>query len=144
MLSIPFCYPVLKNTMSKLVFLAWGTLGPPYSNVIGLLRGGLLFDASSAKDLLCRRNASIGTQFMADLPPGRLQTDKPPFSHVGIDYFGLIFVSLGKSQVKRYGCIFTRLTARAVRIEISHNLTSDSFLNALGRFIARKRAPKRD
>ena len=36
-----------------------------------------------------KRNAPVGQQLMADLPMGRLQVDKPPFSHVGIDYFGL-------------------------------------------------------
>ena len=79
---------------------------------------------------------------MADLPSGRLQVDRPPFSHVGVDYFGPFRVTQGRSKVKRYGCIFTCLTVRAVHLEISHNLTTDSFINALRRFIARRGPPE--
>ena len=75
---------------------------------------------------------------MAGLPSGRLQIDKPVFSHIGIDYFGPIMVNQDRRQVKRYGCIFTFLTVRAVHLEISHNLTTNFFINALRRFIARR------
>ena len=60
---------------------------------------------------------------------------------MGIDYLGPLLISQGRSQVKRYGCIFTCLTVRAVHLEISHSLTTDSFINALRRFIARRGAP---
>jgi len=43
--------------------------------------------------------------------------------------------------VKRYGCIFKCLTIRAVHIEIAHSLDTDSFINALRRFIARRGKP---
>ena len=79
---------------------------------------------------------------MADLPSGRLQVNKPPFSHVGVDYFGPFLVAQGRSKAKRYGCIFTCLTVRAVHLDISHNLTTDSFINALRRFIARRGPPE--
>ena len=40
--------------------------------------------------ILCKkRNASVCKQIMADLPECRLQPDSPPFTHVGVDYFGL-------------------------------------------------------
>ena len=53
-----------------------------------------------------RRNARPGEQSMADLPEDRLTPEKPPFSFVGIDYFGLLEVKLGRSRVKRYRCLF--------------------------------------
>ena len=34
---------------------------------------------------------------MLDLPDNRLIRDKPPFSNVGIDLFGLLYVRQGKS-----------------------------------------------
>jgi hypothetical protein len=44
---------------------------------------------------------------MANLPKERLQADDPPFTRIGIDFFGPFEVKLGRSVVKRYGVIFT-------------------------------------
>ena len=83
-----------------------------------------------------QRNACPGKQFMADLPEVRLVPEKPPFTYIGVDYFGPLQVKQGRSRVKRYGCLFTCLTTRAVHIEIAHSLDTDSMINALKRFIS--------
>ena len=83
-----------------------------------------------------QRNACPGEQFMADLPEVRVVPEKPPFTFVGVDYFGPLEVKQGRSRVKRYGCLFTCLTTRAVHIEIAHSLDTDSMINALRRFIS--------
>ena len=75
---------------------------------------------------------------MADLPKERVIPGQPLFSHFGINYFGPFLEKQGRSQVKRYGCIFTCLTIRAVHIEIVHSLETDSFINTLRRLIARR------
>ena len=85
-----------------------------------------------------RRHAPPGVQKMADLPIPRITPDKPPFTCVGIDYFGPFLIRQRRSQVKRYGAIFTCLALRAVHLEISHSLDTDSFILALRRFIARR------
>ncbi|KAJ8034140.1 hypothetical protein HOLleu_20859 [Holothuria leucospilota] len=54
-----------------------------------------------------RRNAKPMSQLMADLPLERVNPEKPAFSSVGVDYFGPMYVKQGRSQVKRYGCLFT-------------------------------------
>lgn len=75
---------------------------------------------------------------MANLPPDRLLPDHPPFTNVGVDYFGPFEAKRGRVQVKRYGVLFTCLTVRAVHLEIAHSLDTDSCINAMRRFIARR------
>ena len=78
---------------------------------------------------------------MADLPIDRVTPGKPPFSFVGVDFFGPILIKQGRSERKRYGCLFTCLSTRAVHIEVAISLETDAFLNALHRFIARRGTP---
>ena len=54
-------------------------------------------------------------QKMAHLPPDRTISQNP-FSYVGIDLFGPFLVKVGRSQVKRYECIFTCFSIRAIHI----------------------------
>ena len=75
---------------------------------------------------------------MADLPADRLISDEPPFTRVGVDYFGPIEVKRGRCIVKRYVAVFTNLKVRAIHMEVVESLTTDSCINALRRFIARK------
>ena len=96
-----------------------------------------------SKCFTCKRsNAQPVTQRMADLPSCRLQSDHPPFTFVGVDIFGPMLVKRGRSEVKRYGCIFTCLTVRAVHLELTHSLDTDSFINALQRFSSRRGKPR--
>ena len=85
-----------------------------------------------------RRHGPAGEQKMADLPRSRVTPDQPPFTCVGIDYFGPFLVRQKRSLVKRYGAIFTCLALRAVHLEISHTLDTDSFILALRTFVARR------
>jgi hypothetical protein len=78
---------------------------------------------------------------MADLPVDRVTADQPPFTNVGVDFFGPFFVKRGRAEVKRYGCIFTCLSTRAVHIEVAHSLDTSLFVYALRRFIARRGNP---
>ena len=89
--------------------------------------------------VICRRqHGTAGQQQMADLPSDRVSAGEPPFTYVGVDYFGPFDIKRGRSLVKRYGVIFTCLTIRAVHIEVASSLDTDSFINALRRFIARR------
>ena len=79
---------------------------------------------------------------MSNLPKERVTPNKSPFSTVGIDYFGPLMIKQRRGQVKRYGCLFTCFTTRAVHIEIAHTLTTDSFLAAFCRFMSRRGKPE--
>ncbi|XP_063446656.1 uncharacterized protein LOC134726186 [Mytilus trossulus] len=92
----------------------------------------------------CRRyQAPLCFQKMASVIDDQKTPDKPPFTFVGIDYFGPLNVKVGRSVVKRYGCLFTCLTTRAVHIEVAHSLTTDSFISAFQRFTSRRGIPEK-
>ena len=87
----------------------------------------------------CRHHkGKLGEQKMADLPVERIIPDLPPFTNVGVDYFGPIEVKRGRSLEKRYGVIFTCMACRAVHLEVAYSLDTDSCINALRRFICRR------
>ena len=89
-----------------------------------------------------RREARRCEQKMADLPSTRVTPGDPPFTNVGVDYFGTFYVKRGRTLVKRYGCIFTCLAMRAIHIEVAFSLDTASFVNALQRFISRRGQPR--
>ena len=91
-----------------------------------------------AKCVSCRRLRGTTTpQKMADLPSDRFK-ECPPFTVCGIDHFGPFIIKERRKELKRYGSLFTCLSSRAVHIEVSHSLETDSFIQALRRFIARR------
>ena len=95
------------------------------------------------KCMTCRRqDARPCEQQMGDLPPDRVTSGGPAFVSVGVDYFGPIAVKRGRGREKRYGCLFTCLSSRAVHIEVVESLDTDSFINCLQRFIARRGLPE--
>ena len=91
----------------------------------------------------CRhRNAHPLYPPMADLPKERLTDQVYPFTNTGVDYFGPFEVKLLRRSMKRWCCLFTCLTTRAVHIEVVPSLDTESCLGALTRFIARRGKPQ--
>ena len=74
---------------------------------------------------------------MADLPEDRLKP-APPFTYCTVDYCGLWHIKEGRKEVKKYVALFACMASRAVHLEVSNTLETDSFLNALRRFICRR------
>ena len=79
---------------------------------------------------------------MAELPAERVAVNQPAFSCVGVDVFGPFLVKYGRSEVKRYTCLFTCLSTRAVHLEKIDSLDTSSFINAFCRFTARRGHPQ--
>ena len=78
-----------------------------------------------------------GEQMMSNLPLDRMTTE-PPFTYCGLDLFGAIKVKEGRTILKKYGAIFTCLSSRAVHVEMVSSLETDTFIQALIRFIGRR------
>ena len=109
-----------------------------------LLNGRAGVKSALSKCVVCRKIlARPAQQEMATLPRERVLADRPPFTFVGVDYFGPLEIKQGRSRVKRYGCIFTCLVSRAVHLEVSASLDTNSFLNAYRRFVARRGQPEK-
>ncbi|XP_067947311.1 uncharacterized protein [Watersipora subatra] len=72
---------------------------------------------------------------MATLSSERL-AETAPFTHCGLDFFGPFKVKERRKKRKTYGLIITRLSSRAILIELLEDMTSDSFINALRNLIA--------
>ena len=93
----------------------------------------------------CRRTtARPKPQVLGQLPVERL-TPGSVFDHVGVDYAGPFTIKYGSSRkptlVKSYVCIFVSLSVKAVHLELVSDLTTDAFVAALRRFIARRGKP---
>ena len=91
----------------------------------------------------CKRlYAAPMNQNMAGFPPERCLPNVRPFSYTGLDFFGPFYVKIGWSQVKRYGCVFTCFSTRAIHLEMAVSLDTDAFINAVIRFVSRRGAPQ--
>ena len=87
----------------------------------------------------CKRiHPRTQNQIMAELPPARFQIKEAPFSHTGVDLFGPFVTKVKCSNVKRYGCLFTCMTIRAIHLELAFDLSTSSFINCLRRFLSRR------
>ena len=108
-------------------------------------RGFRIIDASSiGKSVVfncvtCPKlRGEMGVQIMADLPKDRFQEAAAPFTYFAVDMFGPFKIKVKQSELKCYGAMFTCLASRAVYIEVSHSVTTDSFIQALRRLTTRR------
>ena len=70
---------------------------------------------------------------MGDLPCCRVKKRRT-FEVVGTDLMGPVTVSIGRSRVKRYICIFNCLATKAVHLGVVPSSDADGFLQAFQRF----------
>ena len=93
--------------------------------------------------LFCKRRRSRpANQIMAPLPKVRLRFMYRAFDQCGVDYAGPFTTIQGRGQQKRWSCVFTCLSVRAVHLEIAWAMDTDAFLNAFSRFTSRRGIPK--
>lgn len=95
------------------------------------------------KCVTCTRysvNRSVN-QLMGQLPTSRV-TPSRPFQQSGVDYAGPISIRTSKGRghrsTKGYICLFVCMSTRAIHLEAVSDLTSDGFIAAFKRFVARR------
>ncbi|UYV71729.1 hypothetical protein LAZ67_9000140, partial [Cordylochernes scorpioides] len=97
------------------------------------------------KCLICLKFKSTTIhQIMGNLPPERIIPSRP-FSKTGIDLTGPFSIkrSLGRSKTisKSYIVLFICFTTKAIHLELTTSLSTDSFMASLRRFMARRGKP---
>lgn len=96
----------------------------------------------AARCIVCRlRRGRPMNPVMAPLPSCRTAVRQRPFSHCGLDYFGPMWVKIGRRREKRWGVLFTCLTTRAVALDLAHSLSSSSAIMALQRLSSERGQP---
>ena len=69
----------------------------------------------------------MGQQKMGDPPVERI-TEAPSFTYCGVDIFGSFFKRERPSDLKRNGAMFICFVSRAVHIEVTNQIDTDSFV----------------
>ncbi|XP_064540794.1 uncharacterized protein LOC135430171 [Drosophila montana] len=90
------------------------------------------------------RKKKLQTQLMGDLPVERV-TFSRPFTHTGVDFAGPFDVKnyTGRACLitKGYVCVFVCFSTKAIHLEATSDLTTEKFLAAFARFVARRGCP---
>ena len=95
--------------------------------------------------VLCLKNQVKPKYQMLGQLPGERVTPDLNVENVGVDYAGPLQVkyeTIRKPTIlKAYVCVFVSLTIKAVHLELVSDLSAESFIAALRRFVARRGYP---
>jgi len=85
--------------------------------------------------------AAASQQLMGQLPLARVTVSRP-FVNAGVEYVGPFEIKSGNTRsittTKCYVALFICMATKAIHLELVSNLTSEAFIAALKRFIARR------
>ena len=132
---------VVRQLHERVEHQGWGnTMNEVRSSGYWIIGGKSVVAKLIKKCAICQKlRATVKDQKMADLPKERLEAS-PPFTYSAVDYFGPWYIKQGRKEMKRYGVLFTCMSSRAIHLEVSETLGTDSFLNAYRRFVCRRGA----
>lgn len=107
-----------------------------------ILKARAIVKSKIKKCLICAKlNAMARPQQMGDLPRVRV-TPAKPFWNAGIDFAGpyqvLMSRGRGAKTHKAYIAVFVCMSTKAIHLELVGDLTSDAFIAAFRRFVARR------
>lgn len=93
--------------------------------------------------VVCKKleGKAYGAPRSAALPEFRVK-EAPPFSKVGVDFAGPLFVKTPTGSMKKaYIALFSCCVTRALHLELVEDLSAETFTRALRRFAARRGTP---
>ncbi|XP_059223375.1 uncharacterized protein LOC131997094 [Stomoxys calcitrans] len=83
-------------------------------------------------------------QIMSALPPERVDISRP-FTHTGLDFAGPFEIKSYSGRFcrisKGYACIFICFATKAIHLEATSDLSTNTFLAAFSRFVSRRGCP---
>ena len=95
--------------------------------------------------ITCKRHSAHPEDQMLGQLPAECVTLTAPFDKTGVDYAGPFQLKYGHvrkpTTIKTYICLFVCLSVKAVHLEVVSGLTTEAFIAALRRFIARRGCP---
>ena len=136
-----------KDTLTRLiiedVYCRLLHSGPSHTfaqirNMCWIPKGRTEVKKISRKCLICvhHQGGSDKMKPITPWPKGKV-TESPAFKHTDLDYFGPLYIKQYKQRKKVWLCIVTCITVREIHHELVENMTSEQFLLALRRFVAR-------
>ncbi|XP_046856152.1 uncharacterized protein LOC124449257 [Xenia sp. Carnegie-2017] len=114
-----------------------------------IIRGREAVKKIVRKCVVCRKAEGLpyGGTPPPDLPVSRV-SDDPPFTNVGLDFAGPLFVrescernNLSDNPTKVYILLFTCASTRAIHLELTPSLSVPAFLRAFRRYASRRALP---
>ena len=141
----PLTKLIIRSEHLRLLHAGPTLLGASLSHKFHILGSRKVIRSITRSCVTCRRHsAKPHPPSFGQLPIERITPDSV-FSRVGLDYAGPLQIKLGHVRkptiLKAYVCVFVSLTVKAVHLELVSDLTTEAFLAALRRFVARRGMP---
>ncbi|XP_017470549.1 PREDICTED: uncharacterized protein LOC108362189 [Rhagoletis zephyria] len=103
-----------------------------------------LVQSTKRRCQLCKNLSAVPqTPLMGQLPVDRVTPYTRPFTYTGVDYFGPVWVAVGRRREKRWVAVFTCLTVRVIHLELAKDLSTDAVVLCLRNFMNRRGIPLR-
>ena len=140
-----FCKLLVNDFHIKHLHAGLSLLATIINQNYWIIKGKKLMKRCINKCVTCHRYRTLSNeQLMGSLPPQRVRLDRP-FLHCGLDYAGPITLKFNKGRgtktTKGYIALFVCMAVKAYHIEAVSDLTSEAFIGALRRFVARRGVP---
>lgn len=106
------------------------------------INGRVAVKAAIRKCVICHRMQARTPQYqIGQLPINRVKFERP-FSVVDMDYCGPLYIKKKKycntKRLKTYAALFVCFSTKTAYVKLLNDLTSEAFLPALRRFVARR------